>query len=147
MNSLVQQSEKNHTENRKACNDDFRLSFQINVIEYRCNRKCTIQRNRQHKTKKKKNHNKISVEHHYTQTNTNNVNTTLSLLQTTGGKEEPNIFIYAEIVTDSTTRNSEGKKKTKKKQIKRLSMYEKLDRDEQLCLCLMRLHCGYSSPF
>ena len=31
------------------------------------------------------------VEYHYTQTNTNNVNKTRTLLQTTGGKDEPNI--------------------------------------------------------
>jgi hypothetical protein len=43
---------------------------------------------------------------HYTQTNTNNVNKTLALLQPTGGKDEQNIFL-CEIVTDTTTRNSE----------------------------------------
>ena len=35
--------------------------------------------------------NTICVGHHYAQTNTNKVNKTCSLLQTTGGKEEPNI--------------------------------------------------------
>ena len=30
------------------------------------------------------------VGQHYTQTNTNNVNKTWALLQTTGGKDEPN---------------------------------------------------------
>jgi len=29
--------------------------------------------------------------HHYTQTNTNNVNKTRAFLQTTGGRDEPNI--------------------------------------------------------
>ena len=45
------------------------------------------------KTKKehKQKHNTICVGHHYTQTNTNNVNKTRVLLQTTGGKDEPNI--------------------------------------------------------
>jgi hypothetical protein len=43
------------------------------------------------------------------QTNTNNVNKTCILLQTTGGKDEPNIVFYAEIVTDITTWNSEHK--------------------------------------
>ena len=36
-------------------------------------------------------HNTICVGHHCTQTNTNNVNKTCILLQTTGGKDEPNI--------------------------------------------------------
>jgi hypothetical protein len=35
-------------------------------------------------------HNTICVGHHYTQTNINNVNKTWILLQTTGGKDEPN---------------------------------------------------------
>ena len=40
------------------------------------------------------------------QTNTNNVNMTCALLQTTGGKDGPNILFYAENVTDTTARNS-----------------------------------------
>ena len=44
---------------------------------------------------------------HCAQTNTNNVNKTWDL-QTTRGKDEPNI-VYAEIITDITTRNSERK--------------------------------------
>jgi hypothetical protein len=43
----------------------------------------TIQRNRLHT--------KICVEHHKMQKNTNNANKTRVLLQTTGGKDEPNI--------------------------------------------------------
>ena len=43
------------------------------------------------KTKQK--HNTICVGHHYAQTNTNNVNKTWALLQTTGGKDEPNIVV------------------------------------------------------
>ena len=35
-------------------------------------------------------HNSICVGHHYAQANTNNVNKTRSLIQTTGGKDEPN---------------------------------------------------------
>ena len=35
----------------------------------------------------------IVVEHYYVQTNTNNVNKTWTLLQTTGGKGEPNIAV------------------------------------------------------
>ena len=42
-----------------------------------------------------------------TQANTIYVNKTSTLLQTTGGKDEPNIFLYVEIVTDITTQNSE----------------------------------------
>ena len=41
--------------------------------------------------KTKQNHNTIWVGQHYAQTNTKNVNKTCSLLQTTGGKDEPNI--------------------------------------------------------
>ena len=37
----------------------------------------------------KQKHNTICVEHQYTQTNTNNVNKTWSLLQRTGGEDEP----------------------------------------------------------
>ena len=44
---------------------------------------------RRRKTKQK--HHTTCVEHHYMQTNTNNVNKTWALLQTTGGKDEPNI--------------------------------------------------------
>ena len=33
----------------------------------------------------------MCVGHHYPQANTNNVNKTRALLQTTGGKDEPNI--------------------------------------------------------
>jgi hypothetical protein len=61
---------------------------------------------RRRKTKQK--YNTICVGHHYTQSNTNNVNKTWALLQTSGGKDEPNI-IYLEIVADNTTRNSEHK--------------------------------------
>ena len=35
--------------------------------------------------------NTICVGHHYTQTNTNSVNKTCVVLQTTGGKDKPNI--------------------------------------------------------
>ena len=36
-----------------------------------------------------------------------NVNKTYALLQTTEGKDEPNIVFFTEIVTDITTRNSQ----------------------------------------
>ena len=38
----------------------------------------------------KQKHNTICVGHHYAQTNTHNVNKTWALLETTGGKDEPN---------------------------------------------------------
>jgi len=44
---------------------------------------------RQRKTNQK--HNTICVGHHYAQTNTNSVNKTRTLLQSDGGKDEPNI--------------------------------------------------------
>ena len=46
---------------------------------------------RRRKTKQK--HSTICVGHHYARTNTNNVNKTWALLQTTGGKHEPNIVL------------------------------------------------------
>jgi hypothetical protein len=58
---------------------------------------------RRRQTKQK--HNTICVWHHYAQTNTNNVNKIWTLLQTTGGKDEPSIVFNAEIVTDITTQN------------------------------------------
>jgi len=45
----------------------------------------------QDEEKTKQKHNAICVVHHYAQTNTNNVIKTWALLQTTGGKDEPNI--------------------------------------------------------
>jgi hypothetical protein len=45
----------------------------------------------------KQRHNTIYVGHHYTQTNTNNVNKTCALLQTTGGKDEPNMLAKTRI--------------------------------------------------
>ena len=77
--------------------------------EYRRgNKKFTIQRNwqhREHKTKKeKKPHNTICVGHHYTQTNTNHVNKTGDLLQTTGGKDEPNIALCKHRTKDQQKR-------------------------------------------
>jgi hypothetical protein len=59
---------------------------------------------RRRKTKQK--HNTICVGHHNTQTKTNYVNKTC-VLQTTGGKDEPNIVFFAEIVTDIPTLNSQ----------------------------------------
>ena len=55
-----------------------------------------------HKTKTKTNkknqrHNTICVGDHYTQTNTNNVNKTCALLQTTEGKDEPNMLAKTKI--------------------------------------------------
>jgi hypothetical protein len=44
---------------------------------------------RRRKTKQK--HHTICVGHHYAQTNTKNVNKTCAIIQTTGGKDEPNI--------------------------------------------------------
>jgi len=62
----------------------------INVKEWRNNQKWTIQRDWQHRVHKTKK-NKTCVGHHWMQTSTNNENKTRALLQTTGGKDEPNI--------------------------------------------------------
>jgi len=73
------------------------LYHMISVRKYRrSNQIWTIQRNWHHmvnKTnkKKQKNSNRICVWHWYAQVNTNNVNKTWALLQTAGGKDEPNI--------------------------------------------------------
>jgi len=50
---------------------------------------------RRRKTKQK--HNTICVGHHYMQTYTNNINKTCFLLQTTGGKDEPNIVFMRKL--------------------------------------------------
>ena len=70
----------------------------ISVREHRRdNQKWTIHRTgnivytRRRKTKQK--HNTICVRRHNTQTNTNNVIKTGAILQTTGGKDEPNIVL------------------------------------------------------
>jgi hypothetical protein len=49
-----------------------------------------------HKTQdeeQNKNNNTVCLGHHYTQASTNKVNKTWTLLQTTGGKDEPNIVL------------------------------------------------------
>ena len=53
----------------------------------------------QDEDKKNKTHNTIRVRHHYAQANTNNVNKTWALLQTTGGKHEPNIVFMRKFDT------------------------------------------------
>ena len=55
-----------------------------------------------HKTKKNKT---ICIGHHYTQANTNNVNKTPVLLQTTGGKHEPDVCKMLSFASN----DSEGK--------------------------------------
>jgi hypothetical protein len=73
----------------------FTNNWQINVREYRRGNQNgqsretdDIGNTRRRQTKQK--HSTIFVGHHCTQTNTNNVNKTWTLLQTTGGKDEPN---------------------------------------------------------
>ena len=53
----------------------------------RCKTKTNIKKTQ----KKTTQHNTRCVGNHYAQANTNNVNKTWALLQTTGGKDEPNI--------------------------------------------------------
>ena len=53
--------------------------------------KWDIQRNWQQDEEK---HNTIRVGHHYTQTIKNNVNKTCGLIQTTVGKDEPNVVFF-----------------------------------------------------
>jgi hypothetical protein len=57
---------------------------------------------RRRKTKQK--HNTICVGHHYMQTNTYNVNKSLALLQTTGGKDKPNVVFVNHV--KKSVRNS-----------------------------------------
>ena len=49
--------------------------------------------------KREKKHNTICVGHYYRQANRNNVNKTMSLLQTTGGKDEQNIVFIGKLNT------------------------------------------------
>ena len=58
-------------------------------------------RQRQRQTKQKQN--TICVEHHYTQTSTNNINKTCALIQTTGGKDEPNVGFFRHHNTELRT--------------------------------------------
>ena len=48
-------------------------------------------RRKSKKQKQKQKRNTICIGHHYAKTNTNNVNRTCTLLETTGGKDDPNI--------------------------------------------------------
>ena len=54
---------------------------------------------RRRQTKQKTQHNTVYVGQHYAQTNTNNVDKTGVLLQTTGGKDDPNIVSNQMIYT------------------------------------------------
>ena len=54
--------------------------------------------------KEKQKTNTMCFGHHYLQTKTNNVSKTRALLQTTGGKDEPNIVLYVEITTRNPKR-------------------------------------------
>ena len=73
--------------NSNGCLDFIDICFIINVREYRgSNNKWTIQRYLPHRVR-----NTMCLALHYTQANTNNVNKTLTLLQTTGCKDERNI--------------------------------------------------------
>ena len=66
------------------------VSYTINTIKKGQSRETgNIVYTSQRKTKQK--HNTICVGHHYVQTNTNSINKTCAILQTTGGKDEPNI--------------------------------------------------------
>jgi len=58
--------------------------------------KWTIQRKWQHRVHKMKKNTTQYVLDTTTQINTNNVNNTWALLQTTGGKDEPNIIFMRE---------------------------------------------------
>ena len=48
-------------------------------------------------TQDEEKHNTICVGHHYAQAKANNVNKTSALLQTTGGKDEPNIVFMRKL--------------------------------------------------
>ena len=55
-----------------------------------------------------KTHNTICVGHHFAQTNTTEANKTWTLLQTTGGKDEPNIvfMLKSQQTSQHGTRNA-----------------------------------------
>jgi hypothetical protein len=76
--------------------DDYAFVYLFLIIQngyaYRFFDISICQKYQRKKTKQKqKNPNTMCVGHHYLQANTNNVNKTWALLQTTGGKDEPNI--------------------------------------------------------
>ena len=61
------------------------------------NQKCKVQRNWQHRIHRiKTKHNAICVGQYYTPANRNNVDETRALLQTTEGRDEPNIALMWE---------------------------------------------------
>ena len=62
---------------------------------------------RRRQTKQQTQHN--MCWHHYMQGNIYNVNKTRALLKITGGKDEPNIAFYSEIVAGTATQNLERK--------------------------------------
>ena len=64
------------------------------------------------------------VGHHYAQANTNNVNKTWALLQTTGGKDKPNIFFMWKSLRTSQhgTRNIKTHNRTTQKTKKMSNM-------------------------
>jgi hypothetical protein len=65
----------------------------INVSEYQAtikNCQSSETGNTGEEKQTKNTHNAICIGHHYTQANINNVNKTWALIQTTGGKHEPN---------------------------------------------------------
>jgi len=95
----------------------YALSFTKQIDMIRSYTQGTQDEERKQNNKKQPRHNIICVGHHCAQTNTNNVNTTWVLKQTTGGKDEPNIFFYEEIVTNITTRNSERNRTTQTKKL------------------------------
>jgi hypothetical protein len=59
------------------------------------------------RTTRKQNNNEICSQQ---LANKNNVNKTWALLQTTGGKDKPNIVLYAEIVTDISQHGTQNVK-------------------------------------
>ena len=60
----------------------------------------------QDEDKENKKHNTIYVGYHFAQTNTNNVNKTWTLLQSIGGKDEPNIvFMWVHETNNAKTHN------------------------------------------
>ena len=66
--------------------------YQTNWINVGQSQTDNADKHRVHKMKTNKTKTQ-HVGHHYMQTNTNNVNETRILLQTTGGKDEPNIVL------------------------------------------------------
>ena len=98
--------------------------------------------------RRKTQHNTTWVGHHYAHTNTKNVNKTCGLLQTTGGKVEPNIILLRK--SGRTSKHVKTQNRTTQKKLKRLATQTQpknrgwtqvLAKSKQFMLLIRHLSC------